>query len=49
MPIAKYLGSDVGMKVFWSLKDLSVENLLTTPELEQCYTTMDVCNNLGEK
>jgi hypothetical protein len=49
MPIAKYLGSDVGMKVFWSLKDLSMENLLTTSELEQCYTTVDVCNNLGEK
>lgn len=25
------------------------KNLLTTPELEQCYTTVDVCNNLGEK
>ncbi len=47
--IAKYLGSDVGMKLFWSLKDLSMENLLTTPKLEQCYTTVDVCNNLGEK
>jgi len=49
MPTAKYLRLDVGMKVLWSLKDLSMENLLTTPELEQCYTTMDVCNNLGKK
>lgn len=28
MPIAKYLGSDVGMKVFWSLKDLSMEKFI---------------------
>jgi hypothetical protein len=33
MPTAKYLRLDVGMKVLWSLKDLSMENLLTTPEL----------------
>jgi hypothetical protein len=25
MPTAKYLGSDAGMEVFWSLKDLSME------------------------
>jgi hypothetical protein len=34
MPTAKYLGLDVGMRVLWSLKDLSMENLLTAPELE---------------
>ncbi len=49
MPIAKYLRSDVGMEVLQSLKDLSMENLLITLELKQCYTIVVVCNNLGKK
>ncbi len=36
------------MEVFWSLKDLSMDNVIAT-KLEQCFATMDYCNNFRKK
>ncbi len=43
----RYFGSTIGMEVLWPLKDLSVDNVITT-ELKQCCATVDGCNNLGK-
>jgi hypothetical protein len=44
----RYFGSVVRMEVFWSLKDLSMDNVIAT-KLEQCFATMDYCNNFRKK
>jgi len=44
----RYFGSVVRMEVFWHLKDLSMDNVIAM-KLEQCFATMDGCNNPGKK
>jgi hypothetical protein len=39
----------IGKDVFWSLKDLSMDDVVTIIGLQQCFVTMDGCNNLGKK
>jgi hypothetical protein len=39
----------VGMEVFWPLKDLSLDDEVTTTRLKQCCVTMENCINLGNK
>jgi hypothetical protein len=39
----------VGMEVFWPLKDLSLDDEVTTTRLEQCCVTTDNCINLRKK
>ncbi len=47
-PTTRYFGLVVRMEIFWPLKDLSMDNIIVT-KLEQCFATMDNCNNLGKK
>ena len=39
----------IGMEVLWPLKDLSMDDVVTIIGLQQCFVTMDGCNNLGKK
>jgi len=43
----KYFRLAIGKDVFWSLKDLSMDDVVITTGLQQCFVTMDGCNNLG--
>ncbi len=38
----------IGMEVLWPLKDLSMDNVITT-QFEQCCATTYGCNNLRKK
>jgi hypothetical protein len=37
----------VGMEALWPLKDLSLDDEVTTTRLKQCCVTMDNCINWG--
>jgi len=47
--VVKYFGLAIGMEVFWPSKDLSLYDVMTTTRLQQCFVTIDGCNNLGKK
>ncbi len=47
--VVKYFGLAIGMEVFWPSKDLSLYDVMTTTGLQQCFVTINGCNNLGKK
>jgi len=49
MLAVRYFGLAIGMEIFWPFKDLSLDDAMTTTRLQQCYVSMDGCNDLGKK